>query len=457
ANGTFDGTGGNVTINSGGKLYMASTITDFGTLSNSGTMYFDGTTQTIPGNSAKATQDLGSIEIDNANKTLEADGTEYQISGTLTFGAGSPDLDVNGTSLTFMNGSSISGATDAKHIIGAGGTDVSVKYSSSSTTAFELPIGPDGSLRSISLTPSATTATVYTVQYKVGSPYGGAGTLHNVPTGSPINSSATAAHVNNHYYYDVSPTVAFNTNITVGFIGLDNSPPSTSDRYLMHWDGSEWDQLTTTATSGNTVTATATSFSPFTQGSGGSALPIDLVSFTGVCENNETEIEFVVASQINNDYFSIYRSTNVTDWNLVGEIEGAGNTNTQLTYKWIDNNPLSGVSYYKLAQTDYDGTSEAFSPIAVMCEASAIDGYSVYPNPANEVLNIDLELENFQGDDVSIEVIDINGKIIQLQQVQLNRGYNHLEVDLSEIPSGVYMINFVGTRDYIKESRIIKQ
>ena len=65
---------------------------------------------------------------------------------------------------------------------------------------------------------------------------------------------------------------------------------------------------------------------------------------------------------------------------------------------------------------------------------------------------------NFKfGDDVSIEVIDINGKIIQLQQVQLTRGYNHLEVDLSEIPSGVYMINFVGTRDYIKESRIIKQ
>ena len=216
ANGTFDGDGGNVTINSGGKLYMSSTITDFGTLNNSGTLYFDGTTQTIPGNSAKATQDLGSIEIDNENKTLESDGTEYQISGTLTFGAGSPDLDVNGTSLTFMNGSSISGATDAKHIIGSGGTDVSVKYSSSSTTAFELPIGPDGSLRSISLTPSATTATVYTVQYKVGSPYGGAGTLHNVPTGSPINSSATAAHVNNHYYYDVSPTVAFNTNITVG-------------------------------------------------------------------------------------------------------------------------------------------------------------------------------------------------------------------------------------------------
>ena len=127
-----------------------------------------------------------------------------------------------------------------------------------------------------------------------------------------------------------------------------------------------------------------------------------------------------------------------------------------MTYRWTDDNPMNGVNYYRLTQTDYDGTSEIFDPIAVNCESS-VTGYSVYPNPANEVLNIDLELENYQGDDVSIEVIDINGKIIQLQQVQLNRGYNHLEVDLSEIPSGVYMINFVGTRDYIKESRVIKQ
>ena len=98
---------------------------------------------------------------------------------------------------------------------------------------------------------------------------------------------------------------------------------------------------------------------------------------------------------------------------MIGEIEGVGNTNTQMTYKWIDNNPFNGINYYRLSQTDYDGTSEIFSPIAVMCENAPVDGYSVYPNPANGLLNIDLELENYQGDDVSIEVIDINGKIIQ--------------------------------------------
>ena len=166
------------------------------------------------------------------------------------------------------------------------------------------------------------------------------------------------------------------------------------------------------------------------------------------------ELEFVVASQINNDYYTIERSVDGNEWSEIGLIEGEGNTNTQITYKWKDVNPMNGVNYYRLTQTDYDGTSEIFTPIAITCETAPVDGYSVYPNPANGLLNIELELENHQGDDVSIEVIDINGKILQLQQVQLTRGYNHLEVDLSEIPSGVYMINFAGTKDYIKLSLI---
>ena len=128
----------------------------------------------------------------------------------------------------------------------------------------------------------------------------------------------------------------------------------------------------------------------------------------------------MVASQVNNDYFSIYRSPNATDWNLVGEIEGAGNTSTQMTYKWIDNNPVSGINYYRLSQTDYDGTSESFAPIVVTCETAPIDGYSVYPNPADGLLNIDVELEQNQGDDVSIEVIDINGKVIQATTSPIN-------------------------------------
>ena len=164
----------------------------------------------------------------------------------------------------------------------------------------------------------------------------------------------------------------------------------------------------------------------------------------------------MVASQVNNDYFTIERSVDANEWSVIGLIEGEGNTSTQMTYRWTDVNSLNGVNYYRLTQTDYDGISEIFDPIALTCESS-VTGYCVYPNPANEILNIDIELISYQGNDVEIEIMDINGRKIQSQHAKLDRGYNHLEVDLSEIPSGLYMINFTGTRDYIKESRVVKQ
>ena len=92
---------------------------------------------------------------------------------------------------------------------------------------------------------------------------------------------------------------------------------------------------------------------------------------------------------------TIERSVDGNEWSEIGLIEGEGNTSTQMTYKWTDDNPINGVNYYRLTQTDYDGTSEIFDPIAVTCES--VKGYSVYPNPANEVLNIDVELTSYQG------------------------------------------------------------
>ena len=450
ANGTFDATGGNVTYSGSGRLQLGGTVTSLGTFTpGTSVVEYDGGAQTIDDFSAKSGP-YYDLEIDGSgDKTLSGNTT---VSNQLTFSA-DHDLVTSGSTLTitrtpigYSNNRLIKNGNDAN--------PVTVAYSSTSTTKCEIPVGIDGSHRMISLSAGGTSATTYTVAYTPGSP----GTINwnTTPTGVSINPAADAAHVNNHYYYDISRSGSEDVDCEMQFVGL--TEPSDADKYIMHWNTgtSRWDQLTSSGSSG-VVAATLTSFSPFTQGSGGGALPIDLVSFEGKCENNETELEFVVASQENNDYFSIHRSENATDWNLVGEIEGVGNTSTQMTYKWIDNNPISGTNYYRLSQTDYDGTSESFAPIVVTCETAPIDGYSVYPNPADGLLNIDLELEHNQGDDVSIEVIDINGKVIQLQQVQLTRGYNHLEVDLSEIPSGVYMINFAGTKDYIKESRIVKQ
>ena len=270
-------------------------------------------------------------------------------------------------------------------------------------------------------------------------------------------SSGNVSTINNDYHYDVAITsgTAQSANLTVGFVGLDNVP-ATDKRYLLHWDGSEWDELSSSGT-GSTVTGTATSYSPFTQGSSGAALPIDLLSFNGNCNGDYVELNFIVASQINNDYFTIYRSTNNKDWTIVGEISGAGNTSTQMDYNWTDHSPIKGISYYQLSQTDYDGKSETFAPISVNCGKLEIEDYSAYPNPVQNELNVDIELDSYQGDNITLELVDLNGRVAKQQKITLERGYNSLNVNITELNDGVYLLKFIGTKNHIKESKIVKQ
>ncbi len=102
----------------------------------------------------------------------------------------------------------------------------------------------------------------------------------------------------------------------------------------------------------------------------GAPLPVDLISFGGELSDDKSlvTLEWIVTSQVNNNYFEIQRSTNVEQWISIGEIPGAGNSNSQMHYTMHDENPLKGVSYYRLKQTDYDGNSETFYPISISNE-----------------------------------------------------------------------------------------
>jgi hypothetical protein len=127
-----------------------------------------------------------------------------------------------------------------------------------------------------------------------------------------------------------------------------------------------------------------------------------------------------------------------------------------MNYKWMDSSPYKGESYYQLKQTDYDGEYKTFAPIVNNCNDYTENVYSAYPNPAKENLMIDIELDNYQGDNVKLVLMDINGKIVRDEPIVLEKGFNHLEVNLKELPKGVYMLQFSGVLNHIKESRIIK-
>jgi hypothetical protein len=88
-----------------------------------------------------------------------------------------------------------------------------------------------------------------------------------------------------------------------------------------------------------------------------SPLPISLLDFKGYNEGRNNIIEWSTSSEKNNDYFTLEKTIDGNFYELVGTIEGAGNSIYYNSYLLIDNNVNSNINYYRLKQTDFDGNS----------------------------------------------------------------------------------------------------
>lgn len=98
---------------------------------------------------------------------------------------------------------------------------------------------------------------------------------------------------------------------------------------------------------------------------GGVALPIELMTFEGVNKNIFNELRWKTASENNNDYFTVEKSTDGEDFNLVQTVEGAGNSTTVNQYMIMDYDFVYGINYYRLKQTDFDGKETLSNIIAI--------------------------------------------------------------------------------------------
>lgn len=96
-------------------------------------------------------------------------------------------------------------------------------------------------------------------------------------------------------------------------------------------------------------------------------LPIELISFNGEYNPSlkSVNLKWTVASQINNDYFTLEHSIDGFNWTEFDNILGSGTTSNAISYKSTHNNPINGINYYRLTQVDYDGNSESFNVISV--------------------------------------------------------------------------------------------
>jgi hypothetical protein len=119
-------------------------------------------------------------------------------------------------------------------------------------------------------------------------------------------------------------------------------------------------------------------------------LPIELVSFGATCEEEGVLLAWSTASELNNDHFTIERSSDVEHWEEVGIVPGAGNSFSLLHYSLVDEAPMSGIAYYRLKQTDLDGTFEHSDMVPAQCAKGNTLNALLYPNPTLEDITLEI-------------------------------------------------------------------
>ncbi len=166
-------------------------------------------------------------------------------------------------------------------------------------------------------------------------------------------------------------------------------------------------------------------------------LPIELNYFEAMVENNRTiQLNWQTESEINNDYFTVERSQHGEDWEPVSKIEGAGNSSSSIDYSDEDKSPYTGVSYYRLKQTDFDGQVSYSDVKSVNLTSDDSTELLVYPNPTkNHVV-----LTSTKDDLKEISIINASGQNVVDQTFITKNSDTEYVIDLSLLSSGIYLI-----------------
>lgn len=178
----------------------------------------------------------------------------------------------------------------------------------------------------------------------------------------------------------------------------------------------------------------------------GSTLPITLLSFDVALKDDHALVIWSTAKEEQNNYFSIERSRNLKEWQLIGKIKSNGNSFQQQNYSYTDVEPLVGTSYYRLRQTDFNAH---FTLSEVVQLSNLKNDFFIYNSTSGYISIVTGKLKIF-----SLELFDMNGATIQTAITRLSASY---ELNITAMPAGIYTLRIIledGNVEYAKLIRL---
>ncbi len=200
---------------------------------------------------------------------------------------------------------------------------------------------------------------------------------------------------------------------------------------------------------------------------GGSAipagtLPVELTSFTALTANNNVELKWNTATEVNNYGFNIERSQKTEgssqnlQWEQIGFVKGNGNSNSPKNYSFIDDNPVSGKVEYRLKQIDNNGNFKYSQVVTVNSLPTKFEVWQNYPNPFNPTTTIQYAIP--KAEHVTLKVYDeIGREVSTLVNENKEAGQYNVSFNGSNLASGIYYYRITsGYFNEVKKLMLLK-
>ena len=184
-------------------------------------------------------------------------------------------------------------------------------------------------------------------------------------------------------------------------------------------------------------------------------LPIELISFDANLKGNIVLLVWETLSEINNDYFTIEKSNDGLNFIEVTRLQGAGNSLERLAYSTTDNSPFTGVSYYRLKQTDFNGDYTYSEIKAINNQNIKTKNSVVFPNPViDNQMFLNLAADSFFTN-AEIFVYSMNGNLLS-QQIISFESTKDVTIDLTQSFKLIQGVNFLKYKLSNNEHGVIK-
>ena len=173
-------------------------------------------------------------------------------------------------------------------------------------------------------------------------------------------------------------------------------------------------------------------------------LPIKIESFDISNKNHKSVLKLTTASESNNDYFTIERSADGRSFDAIGEIKGAGNSNTTIYYEYTDEKPYAGINFYRIKQTDYDG-KYSYSDIKSV-RHNTVGNLNITPRTTEGRLQVTTDIEAY-----SLDVYNVAG-----QQVKSFKSLSKDQyISIDDLTTGLYFIK-INHDGQVETTKIVK-